>query len=88
METPKDIDAVLNGILASKGQAPVESVLDPEDEEYLQKVIALVRSGKPAVLLVEETRNSVRWMLSQTSRPQAISMMARITSALTDDHYR
>lgn len=83
METPRDINAVLKFLLAdgkeSSGSGP--SVLAPEDEAYLNKLIAAVRAGKRAVLIVEDSDEKLKYMFSNASRAEAVSMLGKVIEA-------
>ncbi len=57
------------------------TVLGPEDEAYLNKMIAAVRAGKPAVLIVEDSDDKLKYMFSMATRPEAISMLGKVIEA-------
>ena len=86
METPRDINNVLKYLL-SEGQlqkaAPFSgpSVLAPEDEAYLNKLIAAIRAGKRAVLIVEDSDDKLKYMFSNASRAEAVSMLGKVIEA-------
>jgi hypothetical protein len=80
VETPRDINAVLKFLL-SDGEAGVPSVLAPEDEAYLNKLIAAVRAGKRAVLIVEDSDDKLKYMFSNASRAEAVSMLGKVIEA-------
>lgn len=80
METPRDINAVLKYLL-SEGTEAEASVLAPEDEAYLHKLIAAVRAGKRAVLIVEDSDEKLKYMFSNASRAEAVSMLGKVIEA-------
>ena len=86
METPRDINAVLKYLL-SEGQLQQAtgfagpSVLAPEDEAYLNKLIAAIRAGKRAVLIVEDSDDKLKYMFSNASRAEAVSMLGKVIEA-------
>lgn len=53
-------------------------MLAPEDEAYLNDLIAAVREGKRAVVIVEEPDERLRFMFSNASRAEAVSMLGKV----------
>ena len=80
METPRDINDVLKFLLGD-GKEAGTSVLAPEDEAYLNKLIAAVRAGKRAVLIVEDSDDKLKYMFSNASRAEAVSMLGKVIEA-------
>lgn len=80
MDTPRDINAVLKYLL-SEGKEAGPSVLAPEDEAYLNKLITAVRAGKRAVLIVEDSDEKLKYMFSNASRAEAVSMLGKVIEA-------
>ncbi|HEV2262599.1 MAG TPA: hypothetical protein VGR69_09975 [Candidatus Rubrimentiphilum sp.] len=84
MDTPRDINGVLKFLL-SEGCEPAlslsGSVLAAEDEAYLNKLIAAIRSGKRAVLIVEDSDDKLKYMFSNASRAEAVSMLGKVIEA-------
>ena len=64
-----------------ENETSATTVLNSEDEEYLKKLICAVRSGKRAVFIVEDDENKLKYMFSNTSRAEAITMMGKVTEA-------
>jgi len=83
LETPSDIDAVLKRLLhpAVTVTAPERSVLATEDEAYLSSLVAAVRLGRRAVLIVEDADERLRYMFSNTMPAEAIAMLGKVTEA-------
>jgi hypothetical protein len=82
VEVPRDIDAVLRKLLEPSIERSVEqSMLAPEDEAYLTSLIAAVRSGRRAVLIVEDADERLRYMFSNTTRAEAVSMLGKVVEA-------
>ncbi|HEY8314895.1 MAG TPA: hypothetical protein VIG51_12110 [Candidatus Baltobacteraceae bacterium] len=82
MDTPRDINAVLKYLLNDvQGDGSATSVLAPEDEAYLNKLIAAVRSGKRAVLIVEDSDEKLKYMFSNATRAEAVSMLGKVIEA-------
>jgi len=80
VETPRDISAVLKYLLGERpAQAP--TVLAPEDEVYLNKLLASVHAGKRAVLIVEDSEDKLKYMFSNASRAEAVSMLGKVIEA-------
>jgi hypothetical protein len=85
VETPGDIDAVLKRLLSAtrppvteKGQ---RSVLASEDEAYLDSIVAAVRNGRRAVLIVEDVDDRLRYMFSNALPAEAIAMLGKVIEA-------
>ncbi len=86
MEIPGDIDAVLKRILSSSRPAvPVakedRSVLAAEDEAYLGSLVNAIRTGRRAVLIVEDADERLRYMFSNASPAEAVAMLGKVTEA-------
>ncbi|MGH7738276.1 MAG: hypothetical protein ACREMP_10500 [Candidatus Tyrphobacter sp.] len=86
MEVPGDIDAVLKRILSgakpsTKTRRDEHSVLAAEDEAYLASLVDAVRTGRRAVLIVEDTDERLRYMFSNASPPEAVAMLGKVTEA-------
>jgi sigma54-dependent transcription regulator len=80
VEIPSDIDAVLKRLLYA-GRADGETALAPEDEAYLTSLIAAVRSGRRAVLVVEDADERLRYMFSNATRAEAVTMLGKVVEA-------
>lgn len=80
MEIPSDIDAVLKRLLDSD-RPDGETALAPEDEAYLTSLIAAVRSGRRAVLVVEDADERLRYMFSNATRAEAVTMLGKVVEA-------
>lgn len=81
MEIPSDIDAVLKRLLDPREECAKESMLAPEDEAYLSSLIASVRSGRRAVLIVEDADERLRYMFSNATRAEAVTMLGKVVEA-------
>ena len=83
MEIPRDIDAVLKRLLeTSQPEArPHESQLTTEDESYLASLISAVRAGRRAVLIVEDADERLRYMFSNATRADAVTMLGKVVEA-------
>jgi hypothetical protein len=80
VEIPSDIDAVLKRLL-DPCQDGIGSMLAPEDEAYLSSLIASVRSGRRAVLIVEDADERLRYMFSNATRAEAVTMLGKVVEA-------
>ena len=80
VEIPQDIDAVLRRLLEVPGDGG-ESVLAPEDETYLSSLISAVRAGRRAVLIVEDADERLRYMFSNATRSEAVTMLGKVVEA-------
>ncbi len=80
MEIPSDIDSVLKRLLET-GINGDPSVLTPEDEAYLSSLISAVRGGRRAVLIVEDADERLRYMFSNATRAEAVTMLGKVVEA-------
>ena len=78
VEKPSDIDAVLKRLLDPRDDG---STLAPEDEAYLNSLIESVRSGRRAVLIVEDADERLRYMFSNATRAEAVTMLGKVVEA-------
>ena len=82
MEIPSDIDAVLKRLLEPRQDGATEqSMLAPEDEAYLNSLISSVRTGRRAVLIVEDADERLRYMFSNATRAEAVTMLGKVVEA-------
>jgi hypothetical protein len=78
VEIPSDIDAVIKRLLEPIGNCTDESVLAPEDEAYLNSLIASIRLGRRSVLIVEDADERLRYMFSNATRAEAVTMLGKV----------
>lgn len=83
VETPMDLDALLQSLLSGRAEAgsPGEQILSPEDEAYFAKLVAAVRAGKKAVVIVEDSDEKLKYMFSNAARAEAVSMLGKVIEA-------
>ncbi len=81
MEIPSDIDGVLKRLLELSRDGGEQTVLAPEDEAYLSSLIASVRLGRRAVLIVEDVDERLRYMFSNATRAEAVTMLGKVVEA-------
>jgi hypothetical protein len=81
VEIPSDIDAVIKRLLEPRGDGKEESVLTPEDEAYLNSLIASIRLGRRSVLIVEDADERLRYMFSNATRAEAVTMLGKVVEA-------
>lgn len=83
VDVPRDIDAVLRHLLDASFETTTgsTSMLAPEDETYLTSLIASVRAGRRAVLIVEDADERLRYMFSNATRAEAITMLGKVVEA-------
>ncbi len=83
MELPRDIDAVLKRLLDSPDpEARAQgSQLTAEDESYLASLVCAVRAGRRAVLIVEDADERLRYMFSNATRADAVTMLGKVVEA-------
>lgn len=81
MEIPSDIDGVLKRLLEHESDVPSHSVLAPEDEAYLNSLITAVRLGRRSVLIVEDPDERLRYMFSNATRAEAVTMLGKVVEA-------
>jgi len=56
-------------------------MLAPEDEAYLNSLITSIRSGRRAVLIVEDADERLRYMFSNATRAEAVTMLGKVVEA-------
>ncbi|MBV8244974.1 MAG: hypothetical protein JOZ38_03550 [Candidatus Eremiobacteraeota bacterium] len=82
VDTPRNIDSLLTFLLTEgTADSSSSSVLAPEDEAYLAKLLAALRSGKRAVFIVEDADEKLKYMFSNASRAEAVSMLGKVIEA-------
>jgi hypothetical protein len=81
VEIPSDIDAVIKRLLEPPSVGAEESVLAPEDEAYLNSLISSVRLGRRSVLIVEDADERLRFMFSNATRAEAVTMLGKVVEA-------
>ena len=85
METPQDFNSILNFLLSdgrsARGGNVETSVLTPEDEASLNDLIAAIRSGKSAVVIVADSDDKLKYMFSNSTRAEAVSMLGKVIEA-------
>lgn len=77
MELPRDIDDVLKRLLAGVVLGDT-SALTAEDDAHLSALISSMRSGRRAVVIVEDADERLRYMFSNATRAEAISMLGKV----------
>lgn len=81
MEIPSDIDAVLKRLLEVPAETNGHTMLAPEDEAYLSSLVSAVRAGRRAVLIVEDADERLRYMFSNATRAEAVTMLGKVIEA-------
>ena len=81
VEVPQDIDAVLKRLLTIPAHSGDHTMLAPEDEAYLTSLVSAVRSGRRAVLIVEDADERLRYMFSNATRSEAVTMLGKVVEA-------
>lgn len=81
METPHDIEAVLKRLLDAPAEGVDQTMLAPEDEAYLDSLLSAVRAGRRAVLIVEDADERLRYMFSNATRAEAVTMLGKVVEA-------
>ena len=81
VEVPRDIEAVLKRLLEGPVDIADHSMLAPEDEVYLTSLVAAIRSGRRAVLIVEDADERLRYMFSNATRSEAVTMLGKVVEA-------
>jgi hypothetical protein len=81
LETPRDIEAVLKRLLDAPAESMDQTMLAPEDEAYLNSLLSAVRAGRRAVLIVEDADERLRYMFSNATRAEAVTMLGKVVEA-------
>ncbi len=80
MELPRNIDDVLRRLLDGVSRDET-SALSAEDDAHLTALVSALRAGRRAVVIVEDTDDNLRYMFSNASRAEAISMLGKVIEA-------
>lgn len=83
VNTPSDLNAILK-LLLSEGKSvegAAATVLSPEDERYLATLVDAIRSGKRSVIIVEDSDDKLKYMFSNATRAEAVSMLGKVIEA-------
>lgn len=80
MELPRNIDDVLRRLLDGVSRDET-SALSAEDDAHLNALISSLRAGRRAVVIVEDIDDNLRYMFSNASRAEAISMLGKVIEA-------
>lgn len=80
MELPRNIDDVLRRLLDDVSLDET-SALSAEDDAHLNALISSLRAGRRAVVIVEDVDDNLRYMFSNASRAEAISMLGKVIEA-------
>jgi hypothetical protein len=81
VEQPRNIDDVLKRLLSDNSRARETSALSTEDDAYLTSLISAMRAGRRAVVIVEDTDERLRYMFSNSTRAEAVSMLGKVIEA-------
>ncbi len=83
VNTPSDLNAILKLLLSEGGsvEGAAATALLPEDERYLATLVDAIRSGKRSVIIVEDSDDKLKYMFSNTTRAEAVSMLGKVIEA-------
>jgi hypothetical protein len=81
VEQPSDIDDVLRRLLTDNSHAEETSALSAQDDAYLTSLISAVRAGRRAVVIVEDAEEHLRYMFSNSTRAEAVSMLGKVVES-------
>lgn len=79
MELPSDMDAVLQQLLNPRRADA--STLSSEDEAYLASLLCAMREGQRAIVIVEGTDEQLRYMFSNATRAEAVSILGKVVES-------
>jgi hypothetical protein len=80
VEAPKDVNELLRHLHTVHEDASSSALAD-EDEAYLKKLLSAIRSGKPAIIIVEDSGTKLKYMFSNRTRAEAIVMLGKVVEA-------
>ncbi len=80
METPRDLDMVLQRLLRDIQASG--STLSADDESYLNALVNAVRAGRKAIIIVEEEDERLRYMFTAATRSEAVTMLGKVVEVL------
>jgi hypothetical protein len=81
VEQPSDIDDVLRRLLTDNSHVEERSALSAQDDAYLTSLISAVRAGRRAVVIVEDADERLRYMFSNSTRAEAVSMLGKVVES-------
>jgi hypothetical protein len=83
VNTPSDLNAMLKFLLSEGAsiEGAAATVLSGEDERYLTTLVEAIRSGKRSVIIVEESDDKLKYMFSNATRAEAVSMLGKVIEA-------
>jgi hypothetical protein len=76
METPQNLDLLLNSIL--EDAKPVGERLSTEDRSFVQRMVTAINSGSKGVFIVVNPDNSLDYLIANENRVGAIAILARM----------
>jgi hypothetical protein len=79
METPKNLDALLSDLLHQNLEAEAAHVeLDDDDRAFIERIMDSVTTGSKGVFVVLHPNDRMQYMLLNTNRAGAISLLAKV----------
>jgi hypothetical protein len=75
MEVPENLDIFLKDLLAEE----IPSVqLDEEDKAFIDRILKSITTGSKGIFVVLHPNDRMQYMLLNTNRAGAISLLARV----------
>jgi hypothetical protein len=75
MEVPENLDVFLKDLLAEE----IPSVqLDEEDKAFIDRILKSITTGSKGIFVVLHPNDRMQYMLLNTNRAGAISLLARV----------
>jgi hypothetical protein len=75
MDVPNNLDTFLRDILAEE-EASVQ--LDAEDRAFVDRILKSITTGSKGIFVVLHPNDRMQYMLLNTNRAGAISLLARV----------
>lgn len=67
-----------------RGEEPTErrfSNMPPEDEDYINKLLAMIADGKPYIIAAGDNKSSIKYAMGGMSRKEQMYFLAKINLA-------
>jgi hypothetical protein len=81
MDVPQNLDGFLNDLLRPDN---AKVVLADEDRAFLERILASIETGSKGVFVVLHPNDRMQYMLLNTDRTGAVSLLAKVLARTAD----
>jgi hypothetical protein len=81
MDVPQNLDGFLNDLLRPDN---TKVVLAEEDRAFLERILASIETGSKGVFVVLHPNDRMQYMLLNTDRTGAVSLLAKVLARTAD----